>query len=171
MKYFLLITGLWFCLSNSSKAQYYDHAIGLRAGTAFEASYKRFIFFTPKIQQAFEGLVGFQIDEGMKLFPYDQPINNAFVIEGLWLFHLDLGFDTNFSGFAGGGVYMGLYVQTGLNAPFFGGGITPCVGVEYTFTHLPMTVSIDWKPLIGYPRFTLARGALTIRYLIPTSWH
>ena len=104
MKYILLSTVFWLCLTKSSKAQYYDHALGFRAGTAFEVSYKRFIFFEPNIQQAFEGLAGFQIDEGMKLFAYDEPINNAFIIEGLWLVHLDLGFDTNFSGFAGGGI-------------------------------------------------------------------
>lgn len=153
------------------KAQYYDQTIGLRAGTSLEASYKRFIFYTPKAQQALEVLLGFQIDEGIA-FPgilYDQPRNNGYVLEALWVFHLDIGFDTNFSAFAGGGGYLGAYTETGRNA-FLGGGFTAVLGMEYTFSHAPVSVSVDWKPILGFPRFSLARGGVTLRYIIPTTW-
>ncbi|BDS14506.1 hypothetical protein [Aureispira anguillae] len=172
MKYFFgIILGLFMMGQTELNAQYYDQTIGLRVGTSVEASYKRFIFYTPKIQQAIEFLGGFQVDEGI-FFPgvvYDQPLNNGYVFETLWVFHLDLGFDTNFSGFAGAGGYLGAYTETGKTA-FFGGGFTAVVGVEYTFSHAPVSVSVDWKPIIGFPRLSLARGSLTLRYVLPTTW-
>lgn len=172
MKYFFsLIIGLFILGQTEVNAQYYDQTIGFRAGTSLEASYKRFIFYTPNIQQAIEGLIGFQIDENI-YFPgivYDQPTNNGYVFEALWVFHVDLGFDTNFSGFAGAGVFLGAYTETG-RTPFFGGGFTAVVGVEYTFSHAPVSVSVDWKPILGFPRFSLARGGLTLRYILPTTW-
>ena len=160
------LTGSWSIVNG----QYYDQTIGFRAGTSFEASYKRFIFYTPDVQQALEVLAGFQLDENVPMVAYDIPENNGFVLEGLWLCHLDIGFDTNFSGFAGGGAYFGGYVESGKSEIFFGGGLTLLVGMEYSFTHVPISVSIDWKPLIGYPRLSLARGALTLRYILPTPW-
>lgn len=166
---FCFVVTLFFIGQMSVQAQYYDQTIGLRGGTSFEISYKRFIFYTPQIQQAIEGLAGFQIDENIVLLPYDKPINNGYVFEALWVLHLDLGFDTNFSGFAGGGVFLGAYTETGKNA-FFGGGFTAIVGVEYTFSHAPISISIDWKPLFGYPRFSLTSGGITIRYILPTTW-
>ncbi len=161
------------CLAFSAplKAQYYDQTVGLRGGTSLEASYKRFFFYTPKAQQALEILMGFQLDENIN-FPtilYDQPINNGYVLEALWVFHLDIGFDTNFSAYAGGGGYVGMYTESG-RTPFLGGGFTAVLGIEYTFSHAPVSLGLDWKPLLGYPRFSLARGGLTIRYIIPTTW-
>ena len=149
-----------------TKAQYYDQAIGFRAGTSFEASYKRFIFHEPRyVQQAVEGLIGYHIDEWFKRY-------NGFVIEALYMVHIDLGFDTGFSAFFGGGGYAGVYTEPGLE-PYFGGGGTIVVGTEYTFTHVPISISIDWKPLFGWPRYpyqSLARGAVTIRYVLPTTF-
>ncbi|MFK7798171.1 MAG: hypothetical protein AB8E82_12005 [Aureispira sp.] len=168
--YYLLISVCWFACS-PIKAQYYDQTMGLRAGTSLELTYKRFFFYTPKPQQALEVLAGFQIDEGI-FFPgivYDQPRNNGYVVEALWVFHLDIGFDTNFSAYAGAGGYMGAYTETGRNA-FFGGGFTAVLGMEYTFTHAPVSLGLDWKPILGFPRFSLARGALTLRYILPTTW-
>lgn len=166
-----LIIGIFILGQNSLKAQYYDQTIGLRAGTSFELTYKRFIFYTPDIQQAIEVMGGFQVDEGI-YFPaivYDHPVNNGYVFEALWVFHMDIGFETQFSGFAGAGGYLGAYTETGRD-PFFGGGFTAVIGVEYTFSHAPVSVSVDWKPLVGFPRLSLARGALTLRYVLPTTW-
>lgn len=166
---FYLIVAILFIGQTQIQAQYYDQTIGFRGGTSFEISYKRFIFYTPQIQQAIEGLAGFQLDENVPLFAYDIPINNGYVFEALWVLHLDLGFDTNFSGFAGGGIFLGAYTETGRDA-FFGGGFTAVVGVEYTFSHAPISVAIDWKPLLGYPRFSLTSGGITIRYILPSTW-
>lgn len=169
--HFLMSCFLSLALSSTLQAQYYDQTMGLRAGTSLELSYKRFFFYTPKPQQALEILAGFQIDEGI-FFPgilYDHPRNNGYVLEALWVFHLDVGFDTNFSAFAGAGGYAGVYTESGSNA-FFGGGFTAVLGMEYTFSHAPVSVGLDWKPILGYPRFSLARGGVTIRYILPTTW-
>lgn len=174
MKYYYhILMSCFLCLAlhSSLQAQYYDQTVGVRAGTSLELSYKRFFFYTPKPQQALEILAGFQIDEGI-FFPgilYDHPRNNGYVLETLWVFHLDIGFDTNFSAFAGAGGYLGAYTETGRNA-FFGGGFTAVLGMEYTFSHAPVSVGIDWKPILGFPRFSLARGGVTLRYIIPTTW-
>jgi len=166
MRYLVcFIIVLMLANTKEASAQYYDQALGIRGGTSVELSYKRFIFYTPSIQQAIEGLVGYHLDEWDKRY-------NGIVIEGLYLFHLDLGFDTGFSGFAGAGLYGGVYVETGRPA-YFGGGATIAVGVSYTFTHVPVSLSIDWKPLFGFPRYpykSLGRGAVTIRYVLPTTW-
>ncbi|MGH1336993.1 MAG: hypothetical protein ACRBFS_12785 [Aureispira sp.] len=171
--YYHFLISCCFCLALSAplKAQYYDQTMGVRAGTSLELSYKRFFFYTPKPQQALEILAGFQIDEGI-FFPgilYDIPRNNGYVLESLWVFHLDIGFDTNFSAYAGAGGYLGAYTETGKNA-FFGGGFTAVLGIEYTFSHAPVSVGLDWKPILGYPRFSLARGGVTLRYILPTTW-
>lgn len=175
MRYFLttvLFLSILILGCNSSlSAQYYDQTIGLRAGTSVELSYKRFFFYTPKPQQALEVLLGVQIDENI-YFPgilYDKPFNNGYVLEALWVFHLDIGFDTNFSAYAGAGGYAGIYTETGRNA-FFGGGFTAVLGIEHTFSHAPISVGLDWKPILGYPRFSLARGEVSLRYIIPTTW-
>lgn len=171
LRLFLLSSVFYWGATTTVSAQYYDQTFGLRAGTSLELTYKQFFFYTPKPQQALEVLVGFQIDENI-FFPgilYDHPINNGYVAEALWVFHLDIGFDTNFSAYAGAGLYGGAYTETGRNT-FFGGGFTAVLGIEHTFSHAPISVGLDWKPILGYPRFSLARGGVSLRYIIPTTW-
>lgn len=163
----------FFLMMGDSKlcAQYYDDALGLRAGTSFEMSYKRFIKFDKYIQQGFEVMAGLQIDEGTAFFPFDVPFNNGITAEGYWFFQIDVGFNTNFAAYAAAGLFLGAYVETGVPGAIFGGGISGMLGIEYAFEEIPLCVSLDWKPLIGYPRFTPARGAITIRYILPKTWH
>ena len=144
------------------QAQFYDQALGLRGGTTWALSYKRFVAYTPSLQQAFEVLVSAQLDELKRE-------RNGFVLEGLYFIHGDIGWDTGFSAFAGLGPFAGIYTEVG-RKPYFGGGITGSFGVEYTFTHTPINLSLDWKPFAGYPRSTLLSGGLTIRYVLPTTW-
>jgi hypothetical protein len=156
---FLLMIGVCLLSQKEAKAQYYDHAIGFRAGTAYELSYKRFLFYYPNVQQAIEGLIGFQLDEARRR-------RNAYVLEGLYHVHIDVGFDTRFSAFAGAGLYMGVYTEIA-RQPYFGGGFTGAIGMAYTFKYVPLSVSLDWKPIIGSPRISLTRGGLTLRYTFP----
>lgn len=162
MKQFFLTLTIALITAFSAKAQYYDHALGIRGGTSFEVSYKRFIFYTPDIQQAIEGLIGFQLDEINRR-------QNGWVFEALWHFHLDVGFNTGFSAFAGAGGYLGVFTEPGIK-PYFGGGATAAIGMSYTFTHAPVNIAVDWKPILGYPRMSLTRGAVTLRYVFPTTW-
>jgi len=159
---------LFFLLASalpSLQAQYYDHAFGARAGTNLQLSYKRFLFYQPThIQQSIEGLFGVQLDLLNR-----QRTQNGYVLEALYNLHIDLGFDTGFSGYVGAGLYGGIYTEVGQDN-IFGGGFTATVGAEYTFTHVPINISIDWRPFFGYPRISLINSGITIRYVFPTTW-
>jgi hypothetical protein len=169
LKSLLYLLSAMLILSGSVRAQYFDNAIGGRFGTDFMITYKQFFLYDPDPQLAWEVMAGFQLDErvlGKK--PIIQ--TNGYVVQGLCYYHLDLGFDTGFSGFAGLGPFLGLYTPQGQDL-IFGGGIAAAIGASYTFTHIPMDISIDWMPILGKPRTSLARGGITLRYVIPTLWH
>jgi hypothetical protein len=154
----------------SVSGQFYDQAIGGRFGTEVMLTYKRFFLFTPDPQLAWEVLVGFQLDE--RIFGKRASViqTNGYVAQGMCYWHFDIGFDTGFSGFAGAGFFMGAYTPLGQKA-IFGGGVAGSIGASYTFTHIPLDISIDWMPILGKPRMSLARGGITLRYVLPTIWH
>ena len=156
-----LIFGLLIS-QTSLNAQFYDQAIGGRFGTSVSISYKKFFSYTPSPQLAWEILMGFQLDE-IKLE------TNGYVVEGMCYYHFDIGFDTGFSGYAGAGIFMGVYTPQGEKARF-GGGVSGTLGAAYTFTHTPVNIALDWKPILGNPRSSLTRAAISIRYVIPTTW-
>lgn len=157
----MLICGVLMS-TTSAFAQYYDHVIGVRGGTSVELSYKRFVAYYPSIQQAVEGLIGFQFDERRRS-------QNGYIIEGLYHLHMDVGFNTGFSAFVGGGLYTGVYTEPAIK-PRWGGGVTGLIGMEYTFTHAPVNISIDWKPFLGTPRSSLIGGGISLRYVFSTTW-
>ncbi len=167
-----LLTGLaaMLIINLSMKAQYFDNALGARVGTDFMLTYKQFFLYDPDPQLAFEVMAGFQLDERILNKKANVIQTNGYVLQGLCYYHLDLGFDTGFSGFAGLGPFMGIYTPQGEKIRF-GGGLALALGASYTFTHIPLDLSIDWMPILGSPRLSLARGALTLRYVIPTHWH
>lgn len=160
---FALFCCCWLINGTQARAQFYDHALGVRAGTSFQASYKFFLFYQPThIQQAVEVLGGVHFDVRNK-------VKNGYVFEALYNVHIDVGFDTGFSAFAGAGFFTGVYVETG-QPNVWGGGVTAALGMEYTFTHVPINVAIDWRPFLGLPRSSLLSTALTVRYVFPTTW-
>lgn len=160
---YLLLFCLFIGVGTTAKAQYYDQAIGMRAGTSLSLSYKSFFSYHPNIQMAWEVLGGIQLDE-LRLE------TNGYVVEGVWYAHMDLGFDTGFSGFVGAGIFLGIYTPPNTRTAF-GGGLSAVVGASYTFTHTPLNIAIDWKPILSSPRVpSLTRGAVTLRYVIPTTW-
>ncbi|EJF52820.1 hypothetical protein SapgrDRAFT_1095 [Saprospira grandis DSM 2844] len=155
-----------FCLFmgfSSLSAQHYDQAIGLRGGTSFQLSYKEFFSYYPSPQMAWEVLVGVHIDERRRSF------TNGYVVEGMWYYHRDIGFNTNFSAYGAAGLHMGVYTPVGEKRRF-GAGLAIALGAEYTFNFTPVNIALDWKPVLGSPRSSLLRGALTIRYILPTTW-
>lgn len=162
----LIISFLFaFCylLPFQSNAQYYDHALGIRGGTDLQLSYKRFLFFEPEyIQQSLEILGGAQFDVLKKQ-------TNGYLLQALYNVHTDVGFNTSFSAYAGAGLLGGWYTREG-QSNVWGGGITATIGMEYTFTHVPINLSFDWRPFLAYPRSSLVSFGLTIRFVFPTTW-
>ena len=166
----ILIFSVILLTSNSLRAQYFDNAIGGRFGTDFMLTYKQFFLYDPDPQLAFEVMAGLQLDERVLSRKATVAQTNGYVVQGLCYYHRDLGFDTGFSGFAGLGPFLGSYTPQGKNVRF-GGGLAFAIGASYTFTHIPLDLSIDWMPILGAPRLSAARGGITLRYVIPTIWH
>lgn len=157
-------------LSTSLRAQFYDNAIGGRFGTDFMLTYKQFFLHDPDPQLAFEVMAGLQLDERILNRSANVLQTNGYIAKGMCYYHRDIGFDTGFSFFAGLGIFMGVYTPQGQKLQF-GGGVAAGIGASYTFTHIPLDISIDWMPILGKPRMSLARAGLTLRYVIPTLWH
>ncbi len=158
-----LLFGFWLGSGSKLRAQFYDHVLGVRAGTSMQASYKFFVFYQPThIQQAVEVLGGVHFDVRNKR-------KNGYVLEALYNVHLDVGFDTGFSAFAGLGGFTGIYTETG-EPNIWGGGVTAAIGMEYTFTHVPINVALDWRPFLGVPRSSLLGLGLSVRYVFATTW-
>jgi hypothetical protein len=170
IKSLLLGIGVMIFLSTSLSAQFYDNAIGGRFGTDFMLTYKQFFMHDPDPQLAFEVMAGLQLDERILNRRANVLQTNGYVAQGMCYYHRDIGFDTGFSFFAGLGIFMGVYTPQGQKLQF-GGGVAAGIGASYTFTHIPLDISIDWMPILGKPRMSLARAGLTLRYVIPTHWH
>jgi hypothetical protein len=151
-------------------AQYYDQAIGGRFGTDIMIGYKQFVLYHPNPQLAWEVLVGLQLDERSINRRSLVTQTNGYVAQGMCYWHYDIGFDTGFSGFLGAGFFMGVYTPFGEKAKF-GGGVAFSAGASYTFTHIPLEIALDWMPVLGSPRMSITRGAITLRYILPTLWH
>jgi hypothetical protein len=153
---------LLFLTYQQGKAQYYDYVIGARVGNTIGLSYKQFIFYYPNIQQAAEGVIGFQFD-------LKNRNRNAYILEANYHLHVDVGFNTGFSAFAGAGLFGGIYTEVG-QPNKFGGGISGVLGMEYSFTHAPVNIAVDWKPFLGSPRSSLLGFGLSLRYIFSTTW-
>ena len=134
------------CFPLLAGAQFYHDAAGIRVGTSIAGSYKWFF----KGEQAIEAIGGFRIGQGV-------------TIAGLYQYHMDIGFNTQFDWYFGGGAVIGLY---NVGHPMrFSGGLLGNVGIEYTFRQAPINVSIDYQPVLGYAP-SYYETAFTARYVI-----
>jgi hypothetical protein len=146
-------------------AQYYEQAISTRFGTEFMIGYKKFELKYPKPMVSWEALIGLQIDERPLRAGNTSLQTNGYVLQGMGYWHYDIGFNTGFMGYLGAGVFMGVYTPQGMN-PKFGGGVAAAVGMSYTFEFVPLEFSLDWMPILGSPRASLSRGALSLKYIL-----
>jgi len=167
---FLAVFFIYFQNIEKNNAQYFDQALSGRFGMDIMIGYKRFILYHPDPQLAWEVQIGLQLDERSLSRRSLMTQTNGYVAQGMCYWHYDIGFDTGFSGFLGAGIFMGIYTPFGEKAKF-GGGVAFSAGASYTFTHIPLDISIDWMPILGSPRMSIARGAITLRYVLPTLWH
>jgi hypothetical protein len=139
----LLIT-VGLLLPNLIEAQYYERVIGARAGSTAGLSYKQ-VFAK---RQAIEGIVGLRLGRGVTL-------------SALYEYHFDIGFDSGFDWYVGGGLTSGWFFDQSPSR--FGAGVMAVAGIEYTFRPWPINISIDYMPILGY-RSTALSGAASLRY-------
>ena len=137
-----------------ANAQEYKTGIGIRAGISSGMTIKH--FFSHKT--ALEGLLTTRWQ--------------GFDITGLYEIH-DRAFDVkHLNWYIGGGAHLGFY-----NGNYVGWGLTGTaytiigidgiLGIEYTFSELPVNIGIDWKPalnLIGYSGLW-SEGGISLRYV------
>lgn len=148
---------------NQLQAQNYKSAVGARLGSPLSLSYKTFI----SDQNALEGYVGFRGN-----------VNYSWIsISGAYLVHRPLeiegaeGLDWYFGG--GGSIYFWNYADR-----FFDDynstalGIQGYLRLEYTFSDIPLNLTIDWIPTIFIGNnlfvntFGGGYGSVGVRYVL-----
>ena len=155
MKKILLSSAIVFFLVAALNAQDYNTGIGLRGGLYNGLTVKHFI----GEKSAVEGLLatrwtGFEV---IGLYEIHNPLADVERLK--WLF--------------GAGGHIGFYDgdkttwgDAGTNYTVIGFDLI--LGLEYSFSEIPLNLSLDWKPafnLIGYSKFFGDGGALSIRYI------
>jgi len=150
-KIFSLLVVL-FVFSSNGQSQDYKSAAGLRLGYPWAASYKMFV----SEKNAFEAFAGFRgyvgysnvLNVGL-LYQIHNPIGSVDRLK--WYY----GFGGNLS--LGGGA-------TSI-------GISGNIGLDYSFSDIPLNLSLDWVPtfILGkasYNGFGADFGGLTARYIL-----
>lgn len=135
-------------------AQDYKTGIGVRAGYSSGLTIKHFL----NEKAAVEGLLKTRW-QGFEITGLYEINRQAFDVKGLTWFY---GVGAHI------GFYNGNYVYWGRSGTTYTVvGIDGILGLEYTFTEIPINIGIDWKPalnLIGYSG-VWSEGALSIRFV------
>jgi hypothetical protein len=154
MKKSVLIVILTVLFSGFVFGQEYKTGIGIRAGFSSGLTIKHFI----NRKAAVEGLLKSRW-QGFDITGLYEVQAKAFDVD-----HLDW--------FYGGGAHIGFY--NGSHA-YWGDngvaytivGIDGIIGLEYSFSDIPINIGIDWKPalnLVGYTGIW-SEGALSVRFV------
>jgi hypothetical protein len=157
MKKIVLTSIIVFCLLWAGNAQDYKTGIGLRGGFESGLTIKHFT----SQKSAYEFILSSRW--------------RGFNITGLYEFH-NQAFSTDrlkwFIGFGGHiGFWNGDYTHNywGTRGKSYTVvGLDGILGLEYSFTEVPVSLSLDWKPafnFIGYSGIWADGGALSIRYI------
>jgi len=137
---------LIFIFSQTSTAQEYSSAIGLRAGLGANISYKKFV----GSEAAFELIGGFNFGDVYASLVFEKHNRFANDIQGLtW--------------------YWGVGGSIVLEEGGVGVGGLGAIGLEYSFYDIPLNISLDWMPhlfLIGGRNFDARGGGLALRYIL-----
>lgn len=161
MKKIILTSLLALFLFSFGQAQDYNTGIGLRGGFYNGLTLKHFI----SSNRALEGLISSRW-RGLELTGLYEIHHRAFQVDRLnWYYGLG----------AHAGFYNGDYTYKYSPHPWGEPGNSYTVigvdfilGLEYSFTELPINIGIDWKPVYnftGYSRFWADGGAFSIRYI------
>jgi len=150
MKKLVITLTLVVCVFTFVNAQDYSTGIGLRGGLYNGLTIKHFM----GSRSAVEGLLATRWD-GMEVTALYELHATAFDLDRLnWYY--------------GAGAHVGFF-----GSDYPGGavtvlGIDGILGLEYSFSEIPINISLDWKPafnLIGYSHFFADGAAFSIRYI------
>jgi len=155
MKRILLTLAVTFCILSLTRAQDYNTGVGLRGGFASGLTVKHFL----SQKSAFEGI----LDSRWR----------GFDITLLYEIHNQVADVDRLKWYFGGGGHIGFwngkYVpwgETGVNYIVI--GVDGILGIEYSFSAIPINIGLDWKPafnLVGYTGFWADGGAVSIRFI------
>ncbi|WP_341225826.1 hypothetical protein [uncultured Arcticibacterium sp.] len=141
MKKHIIILSLIILTSISAKAQY-NGAVGVRFTDGPAVSAK----FNVWGSSAFEVLVG-GFGNGLKgTFLYE--IHNPAFNSSRWRWYYGFG------GHAGSSPVKRKNYDPVYNGEVFHLGLDGIVGLEHTFTEIPINISADWKPEVNFVNYT-----------------
>jgi len=146
---------------NKLRAQSYTNGIGLRGGFESGVTFKHFIDESKALE-----FIGFSRWKGWGIIGMMELHANAFGVDGLNWFY-------------GGGVHVGQFSYWGnnhdhghnhLDEHIHGNelaiGVDPIVGIEYHIGSIPITISVDIKPVVNIisSMYIQSGGGISIRY-------
>jgi hypothetical protein len=157
MKKIVMISLIVFCLGSILKAQDYRTGIGLRGGFESGLTVKHFTHEKSALE--------FILSSRWR----------GFEITGLYEVHNQFADVERLKWFVGFGAHVGFW-NGDYPYKYWGDpgksytvvGLDGILGLEYSFTEVPINLSLDWKPalnFIGYSGFWADGGALSIRYI------
>jgi hypothetical protein len=155
MKKIVMTLLIVFCLVSFSYAQDYNTGIGLRGGWETGLTVKHFI----TTKSALEGILATRW-RGFEITGLYEVHNQAFNVDRFkWFF----GFGAHI------GFWNGDFARWGIpGRTYTVAGIDGILGLEYSFTEVPINLSLDWKPafnFVGFSGWWADGGALSIRYI------
>jgi hypothetical protein len=156
MKKIVMTLLILFCLISVSNAQDYKTGIGARLGFDQGLTIKHFI----SQKSALEFLLATRW-RGFEITGLYEAHNQAFNAERLKWY---IGFGGHV-GFWNGDNTRG-WGDPGVNYTVI--GVDGILGLEYSFSEVPINIGLDWKPAYnfsGYTGFWADGGALSIRYI------
>ena len=157
MKKIVITFLIVFSLVSLSYAQDYNTGVGLRGGFSSGLTVKHFI----GSKSALEGILSSRW-RGFQVTGLYEVHNQAFKVDRLkWYF----GFGAHV-GFWNGDYTNQYWGEPGTTYTVV--GIDGILGLEYSFSEVPINLSLDWKPafnFVGYSGVWADGGALSIRYI------
>ncbi|NNF01102.1 MAG: hypothetical protein HKN22_00315 [Bacteroidia bacterium] len=139
----------------SVQAQDYNTGIGLRFGSSNGITVKHFV----SQKAAVEGILSSRW-RGFKITGLYEIHNHFFDVNNMTWYY---GFGAHIGFWDGDRAWWGDDGKT-----YTVIGVDGIIGLEYTFTEVPIGLSLDWKPelnLVGYSGFWGDSGGLSIRYV------
>ena len=131
---FLIIILIWV-LSSNSYGQEYKSAVGIRVGSTAGITVKHFINKTLAVEGQLESIW--------------RGVN----VSGLAEFHTPAFGISNFKFYGGFGGHFGTWRGYGDHPWFYEDrdyhstvGVDGILGLEYTFTEIPLNIGLDWRP-------------------------